>query len=187
MALAEWAGERDLDFRHDPASCNGAVFSRCGSYRYLLWRMAKGRGRLLSIGMLNPSTADEMCDDPTIARCRSLARRGGYSGVLVWNLFAWRATDPADLRRADEPVGPENDAAMALALDLCRRPLLAWGNHGRRLGRSAEVLGQLATRGTSIAALGLTKAGEPRHPLYMSASAMPQRWRKATCRPASSP
>src|SRR5690606_23554060 len=92
--IRRWANEQDLDFRHDTRTGFGAVFSRCGNWRYLLWRHGTPTGKLLGVGLLNPSRADETRDDPTIRQCRSRARQAGLSGVIVWNLFAWRATFP---------------------------------------------------------------------------------------------
>ena len=160
-----WAMERDLDYRHDPRTGFGAVFSRCGIWRYLLWRVLSPRARLVGMGLLNPSKADETRDDPTIRQCRARARQAGYAGLLVWNLFAFRATFPADLKRAPDPVGPDNDLAIALALALAGRTILAWGNHGAYLARDRAVLAQCA--GARIAVLGLTGRGQPRHPLYL--------------------
>jgi hypothetical protein len=131
---------------------------------------------LLGMGMLNPSTASELTDDPTIARCRRIAARAHYANLLVWNLFAFRATLPAELKRAADLTGPDNDAAIALALGLCRRTIAAWGNHGAHRGRAAAVLGQCAASGSEPAVLGLTRQGHPRHPLYLSVSVRPGRW-----------
>lgn len=176
--IEAWACARTLDFRHERHSGYGAVFSRCGLYRYLLWRMHHPRGRLLGVGMLNPSTADEYRDDPTIARCHRLARQPGYPGLLIWNLFALRATDPAMLRKVDDPVGPQNDAAIDLALSLCARTVLAWGNHGKLAERSTEVMNRCQASGTTLAAFGLTGQGEPRHPLYLAANVRPRALRR---------
>lgn len=172
--IEAWANEATLEFRHERDRGFGAVFSRCGAYRYLLWRMHHPRGRLLGMGMLNPSTADEHRDDPTIARCHRLARERGYPGLLIWNLFALRATDPATLRKVDDPIGPDNDAAIDLAVSLCSRSVLAWGNHGRLGGRSVEVRSRCEAAGTTLAAFGLTRQGEPRHPLYLTANVRPR-------------
>ncbi len=176
--IAGWAAGRGLDLRHDPATGFGAVFSRCGTWRYLLWRMpANGkRGRLLGAGMLNPSQADEMRDDPTIRQCRARARQARLSGVLVWNLFAFRATLPADLKRAADPVGPDNDPAIALALSLAARTLLAWGNHGAHRGRDAAVLDLCRAAGGPLSVLGLTGTGAPRHPLYLPRATRLRYW-----------
>ncbi len=176
--IEAWAAACQLDFRHDPATGFGAVFSRCGTWRYMLWRMHHPRGRLLGMGMLNPSTADEHRDDPTIARCHRLAGRLGYPGLIVWNLFALRATDPADLRKAADPVGPQNDMVIDLALSLCHRTVLAWGNHGALAGRSAAVIERCLVSPTRLATFGLTLKGEPRHPLYLPGDVRPKRLRR---------
>jgi len=166
-AIRDWASLRDLDLQEDRATGSGAVFSRCGSWRYLLWRVGTGRGGLLGMGMLNPSTADAARDDPTIRRCRAQVGRARLSGLLVWNLFAFRATLPADLKRAADPVGPDNDAAIALALGFARRTILGWGVHGAYGGRDQAVLEQCAASGTVLHTLGLAAGGAPRHPLYL--------------------
>jgi hypothetical protein len=156
------------------------VFSGCGQWRYLLWRFAVPRGRVLAMGLLNPSKADDARDDATIARCRALARRQGGGNLLVWNLFALCATDPAELRRAGDPVGCDNDSAIALAFELASETILAWGNHGGLLGRDAEVLAPCAASGVPVRILGLTGQGRPRHPLYLPRTAVPCRWRIPT-------
>ena len=176
--IEAWANIHGLDFRHELQTGFGAVFSRCSAYRYLLWRMHHPRGRLLGVGMLNPSTADEHRDDPTIARCHRLARQSGYPGLLIWNLFALRATDPTTLRKVHDPAGPENDAAIDLALSLCARTVLAWGNHGKLAGRSTDVMNRCMASGTTLAAFGLTRQGEPRHPLYLAANVRPRALRR---------
>jgi hypothetical protein len=172
--IAGWARERQLDFRHASGSGFGAVFSSCGTWRYLLWRAADPRGKFVGIGLLNPSQADETRDDPTIRQCRARGRQAGLSGLIVWNLFAFRATLPADLKRAADPVGPDNDAAIALALALSDRTILAWGNHGAHLQRDRTVLAQCA--GAKLAVLGITGQGRPRHPLYLPCGARLRRW-----------
>lgn len=172
--IAGWAAARDLDFRHDAATGFGAVFSRCGGWRYLLWRAGDPRGKFAGIGMLNPSRADERRDDPTIRQCRARGRQAGFSGLIVWNLFAFRATLPADLKRAADPIGPDNDAAIALALSLSSRTILAWGNHGAHRQRDHAVLALCA--GLDVAVLGITGAGQPRHPLYLPRVTRLRRW-----------
>lgn len=91
----------------------GAHLSACGAYRYALRRTwDPARPAALFVG-LNPSTADAERDDPTTRRCVRFARDWGFGGLLVGNLFAYRATRPRDLRAAAEPVGPENDWWLA--------------------------------------------------------------------------
>lgn len=175
--IAAWAQARGLDVRHDPATGFGATFSACGTWRYLLWRIAHPRAAICGMGLLNPSTADHRADDPTIRRCRARARQAGCAGLLVWNLFAIRATWPADLRRADDPIGPANDEATVLALALCRRTILGWGNHGLLHGRDRAVLAMCGTAGHGFATLGMTAANQPRHPLYLPSATRLRAWR----------
>jgi hypothetical protein len=175
VRIESWARERALIVRHDAETGFGAVFSPCNAWRYLLWRMPSPRGRLLGMGMLNPSTADETRDDPTIRQCRARAKQAGFPGLIVWNLFAWRATLPADLKRAEDPVGPANDEAIGLALALCPRTIAAWGNHGGHRARDRAVL-ELCS-GIPLAALGTTAQGQPRHPLYLPSQTRARRWR----------
>jgi hypothetical protein len=145
-----------------------------GAYRYTLSRSwEEGHGTVNFI-MLNPSTATHEVDDPTIRRCTQFARAWGYRRLVVTNLFAYRATDPVELRRVADPVGPENDWHLAYcARREADRVVLAWGAHGGYLGRDRAVLDVLPHRGFDSPppmCLGVTKAGAPRHPLYLSAS-----------------
>jgi len=149
-----------------------AAFSRCGRYRYALWRRW-GEGDEVLFVMLNPSTADAERDDPTIRRCIGLARAWGFSGVRVANLFAWRATDPRDLRRADAPVGPANDRWLRRLQADAALTVAAWGVHGRWQGRDRALLRRLG----DLQVLGLTREGLPRHPLYVRNDALPLPWR----------
>jgi hypothetical protein len=157
-----------------------AVISECGTYRYALWRCwMTGDGQVLFV-MLNPSTADASKDDPTIRRCVGFAQRWGYASVAVGNLYGYRATKPADLSRADNPVGEasprrfgsiyrnENDNWLRKLALQSRRVIAAWGaNEGPCSTRAAEVTDILAAYAGPIDALGFTKAGKPRHPLYV--------------------
>lgn len=152
------------------------MFSPCGIWRYLLWRMPSTRAQLVGIGMLNPSQADETRDDPTIRQGRARGRQAGLAGLVVWNLFAFRATLPADLKRALDPVGPDNDAAIALALSLSSRTILAWGNHGAFADRDRVVLGLCNAHATPLHVLGITGEGYPRHPLYLPRGTRLRRW-----------
>src|SRR5579864_646380 len=93
----------------------GAWFDRGRRYRYLLWRAWGGGGRFVLFILLNPSTADQDRNDPTVERCERRARTSGFDGLLVANLFALRSTDPGVLREASAPIGPQNDAALSLA------------------------------------------------------------------------
>lgn len=147
-----------------------AFFSPCRTWRYSLTRSwGEWQNPLVCIG-LNPSTADETQDDPTIRRVIGFARSWGHDGLVMLNLFGYRSTDPAPLRRMDRgvAVGPENDAYIALEAE-GRRVLCAWGVHGEVHGRAHEVYRTLKRAGVDLVCLGLTKAGSPRHPLYVPA------------------
>lgn len=153
-----------------------AELSPDGAYRYRLSRtLAGGAGRVTWV-MLNPSTADASVDDPTVRRCMGLSARWGYAEVVVVNLFALRATDPAALRAHPDPVGPLNPAHLLAACDPAeaRRVVLAWGAHGRLWERGLAAEEVLRRCGApNLSALGWTRGGEPRHPLYVRADATP--------------
>jgi hypothetical protein len=145
----------------------GAIYSDCGLYRYRLWRAWGPSGRTILWVMLNPSTADDLGNnDATIERCERRSAAWGFDRMEVVNLFAFRSTEPKLLRSALDPVGPENDrhileAASGTALILC-----AWGSHGLARSRSASVRTLFGTR--PLHCLGLTRSGEPAHPLYLA-------------------
>ena len=141
------------------------MFDDSGRYRYQLGRRWAAGGPVVAFVMLNPSTADAERDDPTIRRCAGFARRWGFAAMTVVNLFALRATDPARLRRARDPVGPANDGHIAAAAAGADAVVLAWGAHGDLRGRDRDVLALLA--GVRPACLGVTRGGQPRHPLYL--------------------
>lgn len=126
--------------------------------------------------MLNPSTADELKLDPSCTRARLYAERWGFGALVVTNLFAWRATDPQDLKRAREPVGRRNDAAILDAARGSDLVLCAWGNHGAHRDRSAAVLEMLRGAGAKLHVLRLNAGGEPAHPLYRPKTLKPRRW-----------
>lgn len=149
----------------------GATFSPCNLYRYTLWRSWSTGAGTVNFLMLNPSTADETANDPTVERCEQRARDWGFSRLVVTNLFGFRATDPEDMKRAVDPVGPDNDAAILTAACEADRVVCAWGAHGSFLGRSATVVRLLA--GIDLWAFRLTLEGEPYHPLYLAYGVQP--------------
>lgn len=154
-----------------------AVISDDGLYRYKLTRTWDAATEHRLFVMLNPSTADADIDDPTIRRCMGFARRDGFGGIVVLNLYAFRATDPKQLKSAIDPVGPENDETLRRELVFAWRnghkPIAAWGANAE-LERVEDV------RDLSFVdwyALGLTKSGQPRHPLYLPGDAPLIEWR----------
>jgi hypothetical protein len=153
-----------------------AVYSPCTQYRYLLTReWAAEQGRVLFV-MLNPSTATEMQNDPTVERCERRARALGFGAFRVCNIFAFRATDPRVMRAAPDPVGPANDAALAESAPWADRIICAWGTHGAYLDRGAQVESLLRATGQPLWHLGLTKDGHPKHPLYIGYAVEPTPW-----------
>ena len=155
----------------DGAMRSRAHYSPCETYRYGLERRWGEEKPCLFI-MLNPSTATEIANDPTIERCERRAREMGFGGVLIANLFAYRATDPRALRRAEAPVGDENDLVLARYLRRAGLAIAGWGVHGAHLGRGPEV----ARRLPRLSHLGLTRDGHPRHPLYVPYAQAPTPW-----------
>ena len=162
---------------HDLIAQGGAVFSPCERYRYLLWRIWNPALPFWSFGMLNPSTADHMKLDPTITRCHKRAQSGGAGGLIVWNLFAYRATDPKDMKAAADPVGPENDQAIKLGIEAAVLNVAGWGSHGDHRVREHSVRAMLGRDQVQLHALAFTATGLPRHPLYLSFDLQPQPWK----------
>lgn len=157
-----------------------AIYSPCESYRYALTRVWQPGGRRALFVMLNPSTATEMQNDPTVERCERRARALGFGAFRVCNIFAWRATDPRDMRAASDPVGTGNDAAILDAADWADAIICAWGTHGAHLNRGPEVEAMLRATGRELSHLGLSKAGHPKHPLYIGYATQPVVWGQAT-------
>ncbi|RKF16201.1 DUF1643 domain-containing protein [Roseovarius spongiae] len=153
-----------------------AVYSDCERYRYLLTRVWNPEGRRVLFVMLNPSTATEVQNDPTVERCERRARALGFGGFRVTNIFAWRDTDPRAMRAAADPVGPDNDAAIVESCGWADVIVAAWGAHGAHLNRGAEVEALLRGTGRAVHHLGLTKAGHPKHPLYIAYAQQPEPW-----------
>lgn len=153
-----------------------AVYSRCERYRYLLTREWDADGRRALFIMLNPSTATEVQNDPTVERCERRARTLGFGAFRVTNIFAWRDTDPKKMRAAADPVGPDNDAAIVESCDWADQIICAWGAHGAHLDRGPAVERLLRATGKPLFHLGLTQAGHPRHPLYIGYDRQPEPW-----------
>lgn len=140
-----------------------AIFSDDEKHRYVLRRVwDESKGRAMFIG-LNPSTADEIKNDPTVARMISFSKAWGFGEICVCNLFAFRATMPPDMKNADDPVGVENDSYIMKEIGNSDKVIACWGNHGKFLGRSSELIKNLG----DFEHFGLTKGGEPRHVLYL--------------------
>lgn len=152
-----------------------ATFSECGRYRYTLSRIwDDGSARVVFVG-LNPSTADERVDDPTIRRCIAFAKAWGFGGVQVLNLFAFRATRPADMLCQPDPVGPDNDHHLTTYAVRAALVVAAWGTLGSHMARDRAVRALLP----GLHCLRLTKHGHPAHPLYLPSDLRPVPWSNA--------
>lgn len=153
-----------------------AVYSPCESYRYTLTRTWDPAGRKVLFVMLNPSTATEVQNDPTVERCERRARALGFGSFRVCNIFAYRATDPKVMRAQADPVGPGNDQAIAESALWADAVVCAWGTHGAHLNRGAAVEAVLRATGKPLSHLGLSKDGHPKHPLYIGYTHQPEAW-----------
>ncbi len=146
-----------------------AHLSPCKRYRYSLTRIWDASKQIVCFICLNPSTADAMKDDATVRRCVGFARLWGYGGIVIVNLFAYRATFPRDLiLTRDDIIGPENAEAIRIAVLNADRIVLAWGNHGSFQTRATQVVEMLADQGAYLECLGKTKSGMPLHPLRLT-------------------
>jgi len=146
---------------------NDAVISDCGRYSYLLrrtWDHTKPRALLV---MLNPSTADATLDDATIRSCVRLLMGHGYGSMEVVNVYAYRATDPAELVKQIDPVGPRNMAVIEAAVHRCDVVICAWGAYPPARDQAAPILNEVRTHRPATYCFGRTKAGAPKHPLYI--------------------
>ena len=155
----------------------GAVIDKTGLYRYLLWREWEVNQPKLVFIMLNPSKADADIDDPTLRRCINFAKSWGCGSLMVVNLFAYRSASPLDLKKVDDPVGKQNDRYLKKAIKSADQVVVAWGNNGKLMQRDRFVLELLSKHNIQSHCLGITKAGYPRHPLYVLCSNQPSVYR----------
>ena len=146
-----------------------ALFSEDRIYRYALWRTWDDTlPKVLFIG-LNPSTADEVQDDPTIRRCIRYAQDWGYGGYIMGNIFGYRSTDPKKLKLIDDPVGIDNNYWLKKLHKEAELTIGAWGNHGKLLDRGEEIVNLI----DNLYCLKITKEGQPSHPLYLPSKLKP--------------
>jgi hypothetical protein len=154
-----------------------AYISSCLKYRYSLWRNWTSNEEqppsnyALIVG-LNPSSADETSDDPTIRKCIKFAQSWGYDALCMVNLFAYRATKPSEMFSASSPIGEENDRIILELAQNANVVVAAWGVWGAHLDRDKAVKNMLP----NLTQLRLTKDGYPSHPLYLPPTLVPQAW-----------
>ena len=146
-----------------------AFFSKNRIYRYALWRTwDESLPKVLFIG-LNPSTADEIQDDPTNRRCKRYAQDWGYGGYIMSNIFGYRSTNPKKLTTIKDPIGPDNNYWLKKLHKEAELTIGAWGNHGKLLNRGKEIINLI----DNLYCLKITKEGHPSHPLYLHSKLKP--------------
>lgn len=161
---------------------SGAIISECGLYRYRLWRIWDEDGAPLVWIMQNPSTADAVDDDPTIRKCIGFAERAGFGGIVVMNVFAYRATDERELLKVDDPIGPKNWDYLigATSIRFGSRVVAAWGNQFGPKKKSRFRTGYCHAAAACVQqgayCLGTNKDGNPKHPLFVPYSAAMVKW-----------
>ena len=147
----------------------GADFSECREYRYTLWRFwDKSKPKIMFLG-LNPSTADEINNDPTVTRCINYSKLWGYGGMYMMNIFAYRTTYPVELKKVKYPIGIDNDLWL---LDISKKVdkcIGAWGNDGKFLNRYKTIC-EIIPR---LYCLKINNSGQPSHPLYLKSDITP--------------
>ena len=151
------------------------TFSDCKRYRYTLTRhfAAIGRKGRVAFVMLNPSTADANNDDPTVRRCVGYAYDWGFADLEILNMFAYRSTDPENLFKATDPIGPENDQWIVKKLRTVDLVVCAWGAHPTVIHREPRVLELIEIAGKTPTCLKRSDAGHPCHPLYLKKTLKP--------------
>jgi len=148
----------------------GAIFSEDKAYRYVLWRIWNEKIPFVSFIGLNPSTADENNDDPTLRRCIRYARDWGWGGLYLTNLFAFRTSYPGKLKLAGDPVGVDNDQWLCAVANSAALVIASWGNHGSHMQRAQVVIPMIK----NLYYLHITKQGQPAHPLYLRNNLTPK-------------
>lgn len=152
---------------------SNADLSVCQEYRYSLWRIWNLDKPLVCFIGLNPSTADAKINDATIRRCMVFSKSWNYGGIYMVNLFAYRATDPDEMKKAIDPIGPANDKFIKDAVRQCKIVIACWGNQGDHLDRDYQVK-QLVKK--KLHYLQINQSGKPGHPLYLPGELVPIKW-----------
>ena len=149
-----------------------ATFSEDGEYRYSLSRIWNQSKLGVQFVLLNPSTADDKNDDPTVRRCINFAKQWGYGSLEVRNIFSLRCTKPRNLYRAVRPIGENRveDIIASQSVVYFAKIVFGWGSHGKLLRRGRWVMDVLRDKGLPIYCFGFTKNGQPKHPLYLKKS-----------------
>lgn len=144
-------------------NAQGAAISSCGKYRWTLYRTWSHEKPKVMFICLNPSTANADIEDATTRRLRTFAHGWGFGGYILVNLFAFRATDPEQLKHVEDPIGRDNDVFIKDLSPLCSEIVFAWGTNGSYKGRDKQVI----ARFPNAKCIDLSKDGHPKHPLYL--------------------
>lgn len=172
----------------NPTVC-GAIFSPDRRHRYTLWRQWNAENdptKMVAFVGLNPSKATEWQNDRTVCRCIRFAQRFGFSGMIMLNAFAYRATDPEEMKIQRDPIGEDNDKALVAVANTVSCVIACWGVDGSFRGRELILCGLLAN--VDLYCMGRTQEGHPRHPLYLPNNAPRELWRrKKRRRPSTTP
>lgn len=156
----------------------GAVFSPCGTWRYVLYRrFSQEVRRIVTFCLLNPSTATANVNDPTIKRCIEYSKLWGFDLMYIANIFAFRSTDPKNLKGhlPEYVIGPHNDRflrGMALKSEFV---VAGWGKDGKLYGRGKQVIDMLTAINCNVMALHVNGDGTPGHPLYLKGDLVPKK------------
>ena len=148
-----------------------ALLSADNIYRYQLSRIWDEEKPKILFIMLNPSTADEFVEDPTIRRVVNYAKDWGYGGVYVGNLYAFRSTDPKGLKSIADPVGPENINHIQTLISLVDKVIYAWGNEQKEPDWLKKIV-------ETPYCIEISKKGIPKHPLYLKKCLIPQIYKR---------
>ena len=148
-----------------------AVLSHDNIYRYQLSRIWHEEKPKILFIMLNPSTADEFVEDPTIRRVVTYAKDWGYGGVYVGNLYAFRSTDPKGLKSITDPVGPENITHIQTLISVVDKVIYAWGNEEKEPDWLKKMV-------DTPYCIEISKKGIPKHPLYLKKCLIPQIYKR---------
>ncbi len=148
---------------------SGATLSKCRKYRYVLWRKwNKSLPTIMFIG-LNPSTANEHENDPTILKCINYSKNWGFGGFYITNLFAYRTFSPAILKKNNSPVGQKNNYWILKTSKLTKKTIACWGDHGTFQDRDVQVKKLIS----QLYCININKTGQPSHPLYQKSNLKP--------------
>jgi hypothetical protein len=161
----------------DIPMAKGAFITPCKKFRYHLTRIWDSNKPKITVVGLNCSTADAEKNDPTVRREIMFAMDMGFGWLYKANLFAYRTKDPKKMKRARDPIGPDNDRWIAGMAKAAHKIVVAWGAHGSYLDRDRAVEKILRATGKPLWCFGVTKGGFPKHPLYLDSGTRLVEWK----------